>query len=69
MISKADSKKASACGGNYQDAVTAPVLCDHDDSGIVEDEDDEGDDDPTEGSLQGSASAKVVPKAIAVRKV
>jgi hypothetical protein len=57
IISKADSKKASAHGGNYQNAVTAPVSCNHDDSGIVEDGED------------GEAADDVVPKVNAVEKV
>jgi hypothetical protein len=71
VISKADNRKASARGGNYQDAVTAPVSRDYDNSGIIEDEDD-GEavyDDPVEGSTQESASLKAAPKAIAVEKV
>jgi hypothetical protein len=61
VISKADSKKASARGGNYQDAVTAPVSRNHDDSGTVEDEED--------GDAADDDSIKVGPKATAVGKV
>jgi hypothetical protein len=47
VISKAVSNKASACVGNYQDSVTAPVSRDHDDGGVAEDEEVEAVDDGT----------------------
>ena len=37
-ISKSDSRKAAGWSGNYQDAVTAPVSCEHDDAGIADEE-------------------------------
>ena len=73
MISKSDSRKASARGGTYQDDVMAPMSRDYDDSGIVEDEelDDEEmtGEDLTDGAAQGPTTAKAVPKAVAVNKV
>ena len=29
-LSKADAEKAASCSGNYQDAITAPLSCVHD---------------------------------------
>ena len=29
-LSKADSKGATTCSGNYQESVTTPLTCDHD---------------------------------------
>lgn len=73
MISKSNSRKASARGGTYQDDVTAPVSRDYNDSGIVEDEelDDEemADDDLMDDATQGPTTGKAAPKAVAVNKV
>ena len=63
MISETDSKKASARGGNYQDAVTAPVSRDYDDSGIVEDGD------GGLGDGEGITDPMVTSKAFGVEKV
>jgi hypothetical protein len=67
VISKSDSKKASARGGGYQGAVTAPLSRSYDDGGIVEDK--ELDDEEMAGEDLMDNVGKVAPKAVAVNKV
>jgi hypothetical protein len=42
VISKVCSKKAAACSGNYQDNISIPLACEHDDDTIANDELDGG---------------------------
>ncbi|KIL55008.1 hypothetical protein M378DRAFT_201131 [Amanita muscaria Koide BX008] len=57
-ISKSDSRKAAGRSGNYQDAVTAPVSREHDDAGVVDEEE------VTDGALPG-----VSPSINKLRKI
>ena len=36
-ISKANGQRAAACGNNYQDNVTIPLTCEHDNNTIAKD--------------------------------
>jgi hypothetical protein len=67
VISKSDSRKASARGGTYQDVVMARVSCDLGDSGIVGDE--ELDNKELAGEDSMDDARKVAPAAVAVNKV
>jgi hypothetical protein len=67
VISKSDSRKASARGGTYQDAVTAPVSRNYDDSGIVEDGESDNEEMAGEDLIDDSGNAAL--KAVAVNKV
>jgi hypothetical protein len=64
VISKLNSRKASAHGGTYQDDVTAPVSRNYNHSGIVEYEELD-DEEMADEDLMNDAA----PKAVAINKV
>jgi hypothetical protein len=59
LISKVDSKKAAACGGNYQDNISITLAHKHDDDTTANDELNRGE--ITDGVLSGIEKVDNLP--------